>query len=78
MLRVNNIYGLYRAAANGMGIASLPDYMVELTRDLVPVLPELEGPTHNAYFVYPEELRHSRRVTVFRDFLLRRIEQDRR
>jgi DNA-binding transcriptional LysR family regulator len=78
VLRVNNIYGMYRAAAIGMGIASLPDYMAGLTSGLVPVLPELEGPMHNVYFVYPEELRHSRRVTVFRDFLLRRIQDDRR
>ena len=78
VLRVNNIYAMYRAAAAGMGIASLPDYMAGLTSGLVPVLPELEGPEHNAYFVYPEELRHSRRVAVFRDFLLRRIEEDRR
>lgn len=78
VLRVNNIYAMYRATANSMGIASLPDYMVGLTSGLVPVLPELEGPIHNAYFVYPEELRHSRRVAVFRDFLLRRIADDRR
>lgn len=78
VLRVNNIYAMYRAAAAGMGIASLPDYMVGMTSGLVPVLPELEGPEHNVYFVYPEELRHSRRVAVFRDFLLRRIEEDRR
>ena len=78
VLRVNNIYAMYRATASGMGISSLPDYMVGLTGDLVPVLPELEGPIHNAYFVYPEELRHSRRVAVFRDFLLRRIAEDRR
>ena len=55
-----------------------PLLMVGLTSGLVPVLPELEGPIHNAYFVYPEELRHSRRVAVFRDFLLRRIAEDRR
>lgn len=78
VLRVNNIYAMYRAAASGMGIASLPDYMVGLTSGLVPVLPELEGPNHSAYFVYPEELRNSRRVAVFRDFLLRRIAEDRR
>jgi DNA-binding transcriptional LysR family regulator len=78
VLRVNNLYAMYRAASAGMGIASLPDYMAGLTGGLAPVLPELEGPEHNAYFVYPEELRHSRRVAVFRDFLLRRIEEDRR
>lgn len=78
VLRVNNIYGIYRAAAAGMGIASLPDYMIGLTGGLIPVLPHLEGPRHDIFFVYPEELRHSRRVAVFRDFLLRRIAEDRR
>ena len=39
VIRVNNLYAMYRAAANAMGIASLPDYMVSLTRGLIPVLP---------------------------------------
>ena len=39
----------------------------------MPVLPELKGPNIDAYFVYPEELRHSKRVAVFRDFLLGRV-----
>jgi DNA-binding transcriptional LysR family regulator len=77
-IRVNNIYGMYRAAAVGMGIAALPDYMASLTSGLIPVMPALEGPEHSIYLVYPEELRHSRRVAVFRDFLLRRIAEDRR
>jgi DNA-binding transcriptional LysR family regulator len=78
VLRVNNIYGMFRACTVGMGIAALPDYMANLTTGLLPVLPQHEGPTHDAYFVYPEELRHSSRVTVFRDFLLSRLHEDRR
>ena len=41
----------------------------------VQVLPELEGPQSEVYFVYHEELRHSKRIAVFRDFLIREIEQ---
>ena len=78
VLRVNNLYAMYRAAATGMGIASLPDYMAGLTSGLVPILPKLKGPVHKAYFVYPEEMRNSRRVAVLRDFLLRRISDDNR
>lgn len=78
VLRVNNIYGMFRAAAVGMGIATLPDYMASLTSGLIPVLPAHQGPEHSVFLVYPEELRHSRRVAVFRDFLLRRIAEDRR
>ena len=73
VLRVNNIYAMFRAAASGLGIAALPDYMGQLARNLVPILPELEGPAFDAYFVYPEELRHSRRIAVFRDYLLQNI-----
>ena len=77
VLRVNNIYGMYRAAASGLGIASLPDYMGEFANDLVPVLTQMEGPAFDIYFVYPDELRNSQRIMVFRDFLIHRIASDR-
>ncbi len=73
ILRVNNLYGIYRAVRSGLGIAALPDYMIPETSKLVRILPELAGPSIEAYFVYPEELRQSKRVSVFRDFLLRKV-----
>ena len=72
-LRVNNIYGIYRAVKAGIGIGPLPEYFLQEGRGIVQILPELEGPAIDAYFVYPEELRNSARVTVFRDFLVREI-----
>jgi len=68
VLRVNNIYGIYRAVKSGMGIASLPDFMVREDKELIRVLTDLEGPSVDAYFVYPEVLRHSKRIPVFRQF----------
>lgn len=73
ILRLNNLYGIYRAVHSGLGIAALPDYMVPETSSLIRILPELAGPSIEAYFVYPEELRQSKRVNVFRDFLLRKV-----
>jgi DNA-binding transcriptional LysR family regulator len=73
VLTVNNLYGIYRAIRAGAGIGSLPDYMVPVDRPLVRVLPELVGTTVESYFVYPEELRHSKRIMVFRDFLIRKV-----
>lgn len=73
ILRVNSIYGIYRAVRSGLGIASLPDFMSPEKVNLRRVLPQLEGPVTQAYFVYPEELRHSKRIAVFRDFLLRKV-----
>jgi DNA-binding transcriptional LysR family regulator len=72
-LEVNNIYGIYRAVKSGLGIAALPEYLRGEAESLVHILPELLGPKIDAYFVYPEELRHSKRITVFRDFLLSKI-----
>ena len=71
---VNNVYGIFRATDSGLGIASLPDYMVEAAPNLVRVLPQIEGPSLDAYFVYPDALRHSKRVDVFRNFLLSKIQ----
>ncbi|HET6466851.1 MAG TPA: LysR family transcriptional regulator [Geminicoccaceae bacterium] len=69
----NNVYGMLRAAESGLGLASLPDYVGAASTILERILGELEGPTFTAYFVYPEELRTSKRVAVFRDFLLAKV-----
>ena len=78
ILRVNNIYAMFRAAASGLGIASLPDYMGQLAHDLVPILPKHEGPAYGVFLVYPEELRHSQRIVAFKDFLIRSISTKRK
>jgi len=75
-LKVNSIYGIFRAVESGIGIAALPDYIHRESENLVKVLPELRGPSIDAYFVYPEELRNSKRIIVFRDFLIRRINEE--
>ncbi len=72
-LTVNNVYAIQRAAQAGLGLAALPEFMVEGTPNLVRVMPDIEGPRIDAYFVYPEELRNSKRIQVFRDFLLRKV-----
>ena len=36
---------------------------------LVRILPEITGPTFGLYFIYPSDLRRSKRVAAFRDFL---------
>ena len=72
-LTVNNVYAIQRAAQAGLGLAALPEFMVQGTSNLVRVMPDIEGPRIDAYFVYPEELRNSKRIQVFRDFLLRKV-----
>jgi DNA-binding transcriptional LysR family regulator len=77
ILSVNNSYGMLRAVSSGLGLASLPDFVTTENNGLIRVLPELTGPPQEAYFVYPEELRSSKRISVFRDFLLRKVAESR-
>ncbi|MFZ2006073.1 MAG: LysR family transcriptional regulator [Stellaceae bacterium] len=77
ILTVNNTYGMLRAIMSGLGLAALPDFVANEHSGLVRVLPEVSGPPNEAYFVYPEELRTSKRISVFRDFLLRKVAEGR-
>ena len=77
ILTVNNTYGMLRAVESGLGLAPLPDFVAAEQPTLVRVLPEVTGPPNEAYFVYPEELRSSKRISVFRDFLLRKVAESR-
>jgi DNA-binding transcriptional LysR family regulator len=73
ILRLDNICGIYRAVQSGLGIGVLPSFMTEETFGFVRVLAEMPAPTAEGYFVYPEELRRSKRLAVFRDFVVRKI-----
>ena len=70
---MNSVYGIYRAVRSGLGIAALPYYLSEEAPNLVELLPQVTGPSIDAYFVYPEELRHSKRIDVLREFLLSEV-----
>ena len=67
--RINSIYGISLSVEKGSGLASLPDYMAAEKPHLVRVLPNLEGPSYQTYFVYTEAFKNDRRLEVFRDFL---------
>ena len=74
-LQINNVSGLHRATVMGLGIAALPDYVVGKDSNLVQILPEVEIPSFESYFVYPEELRDSARLAVFRDFIVAKAKE---
>jgi DNA-binding transcriptional LysR family regulator len=75
LLEVNSLHAMALAIRSGMGIGVLPDWMTDDLKGLVPLLPELKSPKVDVFFVYPEELRNSKRVAVFRDFLLARLHE---
>src|SRR6266536_940615 len=67
---INNVLGLRRACQCGLGIAMLPDYLVEEDGGLVQLFGDVDSFAFEAYFVYPEELKSVARIQVFRDFLV--------
>ena len=69
-LTINNVLGLLRACQRGLGVAMLPDYLVEENGGLFQLFGEADTLALDAYFVYPEELKSVARIQVFRDFLV--------
>jgi DNA-binding transcriptional LysR family regulator len=78
LLSVNNYFGVLQAVLNDLGIGVLPDYIVEDFPALVRVLPEVESGEVPVFLAYPEELRQSKRVTAFRDFVSEEVIAHRR
>ena len=75
LLEVNSLHAMALAIRSGVGIGVLPDWMTGELDGLVRLLPEVKAPKVDVFFVYPEELRNSKRVAVFRDFLLARLQE---
>jgi DNA-binding transcriptional LysR family regulator len=72
---VNNLTALVRACQRGVGIAILPDYLVEPESGLVRLLSQETMPELDCYLVYAEEMKGVARVQVFRDFLVSKAQR---
>lgn len=72
-LTVNNYFGVLQGVLNHLGVGVLPDYITEDFPHLVRVLPDVESGEVPVFLAYPEELRHSKRVGAFRDFVVDEI-----
>ena len=75
VMKVNSVMGLLLAVESGVGLAALPDYLVFQSRNLIKVVPKVEGPVTEAHFVYPESLKNVARVQAFRNFLYSKISE---
>ena len=70
ILKIGNIKGLQMAAANSIGIAMLPDYLVGDADDLVRISFNEKLPQIDTFLTYAEERRNSKRIAVFREFII--------
>ena len=75
VMKVNSVMGLLLAVESGVGLAALPDYLVVQSKNLLKVLPKIEGPITEAHFVYPASLKNIARVQAFRNFLYSKISE---
>ena len=75
IMKVNSVMGLLLAVESGVGLAALPDYLVVQSKNLIKVLPKIEGPITEAHFVYPQSLKNVARVQAFRNFLYSKISE---
>lgn len=77
-LNVNNYFGVLQGVLNNLGIGILPDYVTLDTPGLIRVLPDVESQEVPVFLAYPEELRQSKRIAAFRDFVVEQIQDMRR
>lgn len=78
LLTVNNYFGVLQGVINHLGVGLLPDYVTEDFPGLVRVLPEVDSADVPVFLAYPEELRQSKRIAAFRDFVMEEIVARRR
>lgn len=73
LFTVNNYFGVLQGVLHNLGIGVLPDYLTHDFKHLVRVLPDLDSTEVPVFLAYPEELRQSRRISAFRDFVQEEI-----
>ncbi len=78
VLTVNNYFGVLQGVDNNLGIGVLPHYVAADDPKLVRIMPDQQSTEVPLYLAYPEELRHSKRVQAFRDFVIDEINKSRK
>ena len=75
VMKVNSVYGLLLAVQSGVGLAALPDYITVNVPNITKVLPDVEGPSTETHFVYPQSLKNVGKVKAFRNFLFSKVSE---
>lgn len=75
-LVMNSGQAIYEATRSGLGISGLHKYMVGDDPEMVEILPDMLGTTVYRYVVYSSHLATLKRVQVFVDFLLKKMQEE--
>ena len=57
-------------------MGTLPDYLAMDFPELVQVLPEFKSEVVPIYIAYPQEIKKSKRLTAFKDFIIDELKQN--
>lgn len=69
-LQVNNLLAIKTAVKNDLGLAVLPDYMINDNDELIMIFPDTSNiPSLPTYFCYHKALKNSARLHAFSEFL---------
>ncbi len=74
VLLMNSMYAIHKAVQRNVGIAVLPNYMINLRDNIEIILPDYQRPPVDMFFVYAQERRDSKRIETFRDFLMKSVD----
>ncbi|MBY0292535.1 MAG: LysR family transcriptional regulator [Alphaproteobacteria bacterium] len=75
-LVINSGQAIYEATRSGIGISALHKYMVRDDPEMVEILPNIPGTTVYRFVVYPSHLANLKRIRVFVDFLLKKMQEE--
>ena len=76
-ISINSSKGASQLAEQGLGIVALSDEFPHIKDlNLINILPEVQGPIVDLYYIYPISLQNSKRIKVFREYLEHQIPQE--
>ncbi|MBB5073207.1 DNA-binding transcriptional LysR family regulator [Bartonella callosciuri] len=76
VLRINNIISIKNAIMRDLGIAVLPDYIVNNDQKLVRLFPDMvDIPSFDTFFCYPYALKNLAKLRAFRDYIFLKARQ---
>ncbi|EJF88376.1 hypothetical protein ME1_00695 [Bartonella vinsonii subsp. arupensis OK-94-513] len=76
VLRINNIISIKNAIMCDLGIAVLPDYIVNNDERLVRLFPDIvDIPSFDTFFCYPYALKNLAKLKAFRDYIFLKARQ---
>ncbi len=68
-LEIDSLTGMLNSALRGYGIAELPNLPTVLNSGLIEVLPELDGPCVELYYIFPEKRKNSKKINLLFEYL---------